>query len=619
MAFTFETSGNNTFLVYAIQENDVLDTMTLGMITNNRIPGMVPVLYTQMNRDCFLKYNVTAKVTVKQFFSGIVNRRRLLGVFSGVTAALAAAQEYMIDVNSLLLDTGYMYADVSACRAEVICLPVVRKAESVACGLFFKNIMFSTQFDQTENCDYVARIINYLNSMPVFVAEDFQRLLEELQGEPYNGGAVSQAQVISQAWQSGGLSQAQTSPGGAARLSASPQDLSQPQTPGGAPQAQTLAQSPQSAGPPQSDGSAASRIRAVFQPRQQAPSPGKQGSAAAAGRAFAGQDGGFAVPGQEGAGFAGQGGGFAVPGQEGAGFAGQDGGFAVPGQERAGFAGQGGGFAVPGQERAGFAGQAGGKRQKKTQKTQKTSSSEKEISIFYLLQHYNKENAAAYKAQKEARKKGGEPSASASSAPGPAFGFAVPGQQAQFQQPQSQEAAAQSQSQKAAAQSQSQLSPAQSRFGSASGQSQTQAGQWPYTESRQAGQAPSGGDNFGDTVVMGADGYGEDTVVIGEVAAAAIQPYLRRLANNEKILLDKPVFRIGKERSYVDYCVSGNATISRSHADIINRGGQFFIVDNNSTNHTYVNGEMIPSNTEIPLSHGTRLRLSNEEFEFLTF
>ena len=39
-------------------------------------------------------------------------------------------------------------------------------------------------------------------------------------------------------------------------------------------------------------------------------------------------------------------------------------------------------------------------------------------------------------------------------------------------------------------------------------------------------------------------------------------------------------------------------------------------MDTNSTNHTYVNEKMIQSNREVRLSHGTRLRLANEEFEF---
>ena len=68
----------------------------------------------------------------------------------------------------------------------------------------------------------------------------------------------------------------------------------------------------------------------------------------------------------------------------------------------------------------------------------------------------------------------------------------------------------------------------------------------------------------------------------------------------------------------MDYCISGNTTVSRSHADIIQKGDQCYIVDNNSTNHTFVNEEMIPSNTEVPLTHGMKIRLSNEEFEFKT-
>lgn len=501
MAFTFETSGNNTFLVYAVQEEDILDTMTLGMITNNRIPGMAPVLYTQMNQDGFLKYNVTAKVTVRQFFSGIVNKRRLLGVFSSVASALAVAEEYMIDCNTLLLDTNYIYADVSTCKAEVICLPVVRESEVMDTGLFFKNIMFSTQFDQTENCDYVARIINCLNSMPVFVAEDFLHLLEELQeagGTSVPHGVQSQPVFMPQDHVSG-------------------QSASAPQT-------KITAQTKQSV-------SAAQAI-VPTQSRQSAPASGKPGDSAAVGM-------GFAVPGQVG-----------------------DGIFDVPGQDSAGKT-------------------TGAECQNAEEKCK-----EKEMSMLYLLQHYNKENAAIYKAQKEAKKKGGKASPAAKAASAPASGFAVPGQQLPTVQ--------------------SQIQPKV---------------QQPIVQPQQPPvQSIPANDNFGDTVVMGAEGYGEDTVVIGgTLSAPAAKPYLRRSSNNEKILLDKPIFHIGKERSYVDYCISGNATISRSHADIIDRNGQFFIVDNNSTNHTYVNGEMISSNTEIPLSHGTKIRLSDEEFEFLIF
>lgn len=613
MAFTFETSGNNTFLVYAIQEEDVLDTMTLGMITNNRIPGMASVLYTQMNRDCFLKYNVTAKVTVKQFFSGVVNKRRLLGVFSSVAEALAAAEEYMIDSGSLLLDTDYIYVDVRSCRAEVVCLPVIREAGAVDSGMFFKNIMFSTQFDQTENCDYVAGIINYLNSTPTFVAEDFLRLLKELQGaegtsSSYGGqgfwpqsattpqaGAQMQfrqsAPDMAQSRQSAPASHVsmaqpqQSAPAFQANMAQSQQDfqagpmaqsqqpapasqvnMAQPQQP--APASQANMAQPQQPAPAthvnmaQPQQSAPASRANMAQPQQSAPvsqakapvqpqsaaTPGKQGNPAATGA-------GFAVPGQGGV----------------------------------------GGFAVPGQGNVGGADPkaAAGKKQKKAQQKDAMGQSvpqdpapEKGMSMFYLLQHYNKENAAAYKAQKEAKKKGGNAAPAAS--PAPASGFAVPGQQTQppMQQP----------------------------------GAQWSCGQAPIQQPLTRPQSFSSSDNFGDTVVMGADGFGGDTVVIGEaMAASAIKPYLLRSSNNERILLDKPIFHIGKERSYVDYCISGNPTISRSHADIIGRNGQFFIVDNNSTNHTYINGEMIPSNTEIPLSHGTKIRLSNEEFEFLTF
>lgn len=93
-------------------------------------------------------------------------------------------------------------------------------------------------------------------------------------------------------------------------------------------------------------------------------------------------------------------------------------------------------------------------------------------------------------------------------------------------------------------------------------------------------------------------------------------PYLIRILTNERIEINKPVFRLGKESRYVDYFISNNNAISRSHADIITRNGHYYVIDLHTTNYTYINDSMIIENTEVEIFDGNILKLANEEFEF---
>ena len=95
-------------------------------------------------------------------------------------------------------------------------------------------------------------------------------------------------------------------------------------------------------------------------------------------------------------------------------------------------------------------------------------------------------------------------------------------------------------------------------------------------------------------------------------------PTLYRVLTDEKISVNKPVFRLGKEKSYVDYFVTNNIAVSRSHADIITRGNKYYVRDLNSKNHTYINEQMIPIQIEVEIHNGDRLKLGNEEFVFNT-
>lgn len=92
--------------------------------------------------------------------------------------------------------------------------------------------------------------------------------------------------------------------------------------------------------------------------------------------------------------------------------------------------------------------------------------------------------------------------------------------------------------------------------------------------------------------------------------------YLIKKNSFDRIDVNKPVFRIGKEKSYADYSVMNNNAVSRLHADIINKNGVYFIKDNNSTNGTFVNGVRIQSNIEVEIFDGNTITLANEEFDF---
>lgn len=562
MSFTYENQGNNTYLVYKIGASDNVDTMSLGMITNNKIDGIVPTLFTQSDTDRFIKYNISAKVSAKEFLSGVVNKKRLLGVFISVLKAIKSTEEYMIDARSLLIDLEHIYVDVSKCDAMLVCLPLVRQNESVNIPMFFKQIMFSTQFDQNENCDYVAQIINYLNSTPVFSVDAFEKLLMDIDADNLNIAA--------------------------SKAVAGQQKPVQPQS-------QSQSQQPKPMQP------AMNQLKNT-QVQTNMPSQGKMQSQRETQSAN-----NVVQPNQVN--------------------------FAVPNMN------------PQNQNRINNNVQMG----TNISGTYVETTSEKQMSMFGLLTHYSKENKQIYERQKAQRKAQKEAEKNGAAMPGQNVkasnaSFAIPGQPPQ-QRPQP----AQAQPQNVMPQQPQQQFVQPQRQFTQSNQPQRQFEQpqpMPQAQQKPAQQvqpqpvqnqnANTGmtgnpsvppqilenmtkAGNFGETTVLGVGSEAGETTVLGTSQAQIIKPYLLRIKNNERIELNKPVFRIGKERSYVDYFVSDNTAVSRSHANIINKDNEFYIVDTNSTNHTYVNGSMIQSNVETKIEHGTKIRLANEDFEFFMY
>ncbi len=105
----------------------------------------------------------------------------------------------------------------------------------------------------------------------------------------------------------------------------------------------------------------------------------------------------------------------------------------------------------------------------------------------------------------------------------------------------------------------------------------------------------------------------EGTVLLNEDQEEN-QPILYRVSTEEKIRIQKSVFRIGTKRGDADYSVDNNQAVSRNHAEVIRREERCFIRDLDSMNKTYINGRMIPPRLETEIYDGDSLKLADEEF-----
>jgi hypothetical protein len=478
MGFTFETRGENTYLVYRVERGETVDAVGVGMLTNNRIPGLAPLYYTQSDGDIFLKYSVTSKIAVKDLFAGEVNRRRLSGVVSGIAAAADAASEYMLDSSLLVLEPEYIFADVSTLRTLLVCLPVAERAASApTLRDFIKGLMINARYDMSENCDYVAGVISYLNEGGPFTPSGVKSIVRRYGKRGGRGLAVEEgAHELNER----GAKAADVEPA------------------------------------PPMEGGGERRPRAA----RELPDDG------------AGQD------------------------ARAAGVRSEDSKTGCPG---------------------------GGDR-------------ENAMSLPYLLTHYNRENKRLYRSRRRKEKseappaqKTKAPRESARRGPRPPLGegFAIPGESPP------------------PIASGWDANPARGGGAGGSAVVPQPCRRAPRVDFREAAALTN--QTEGEMTVLGLEPPG---------AAGAARPHLIRVKNSERIEINRQVFRIGKERGYVDYCVSDNSTVSRSHAHIITRGGQYLLLDTNSTNHTFVDGEMIPGGRERVITHGARIRLASEEFEF---
>lgn len=447
MKFQNENSGSITYLTYEIGAAEELDRISLGMLTNNKIPGLLPTTYYVKDNQRILRYNVSSKIPLNRFLASRITKKQILTLFRSITDAFLSAEEYMLLTGQFVVDLDWIYVNVGTTEVYLICLPLQEREMPADLRILLKAILFGTQFETHDNGSYIMEISNYLNGSINFSAMDFKELIQQLMGKKEDSA----------------LEPSGTSPA----IQPPVQPVLRP-APGPTPVLQAVTQS------------------AGYSDVKSAPGIAKHG--AESNEEKQESTGGFMIPGRN-----------------------------VPVKEN---------LAEP---------------------------AKKEKSMFSFLKKDKKEKKEKPNKKKETISELGQQGGNPIPQPAPM------------------------------------VKPVLSK--------QMVLQDMPVGETTVLSLEPE--HTAGETTVLGFSGVS-----------------LFRTRTKERISISKPVFHIGKEKSYADYCIADNSAISRSHADIVQEQGQYYIVDNNSLNHTFVSGVQLRSQERTLLQNGDKILLANEEFEF---
>ena len=106
------------------------------------------------------------------------------------------------------------------------------------------------------------------------------------------------------------------------------------------------------------------------------------------------------------------------------------------------------------------------------------------------------------------------------------------------------------------------------------------------------------------------------TILSGRLGSEECTGYLVREKNGERIYLTRSLFVIGSDGLRVDYCLKDNKSVSRVHAQIRQRNGEFLLEDLHATNGTFLNGVRLRNAEVCSIQSGDSVSFANEKFTF---
>ena len=179
MEFYKKVISGTTYLSCDIS-SDTIDEVSLGMLSNNKITGLLPLNLFEEDEKLSLNYNISSKLSLDEYLGGLVEKGKLIKTLIGIIDAILSAKEYMLEYKQFVPEMSKIYVEAESGELNLLFLPIEEYDNNYEISRFIKDVLFSIQFDLKTETNYVAEINNYLASATNLYLEDLKKFLENI-------------------------------------------------------------------------------------------------------------------------------------------------------------------------------------------------------------------------------------------------------------------------------------------------------------------------------------------------------------------------------------------------------------------------------------------------------
>jgi len=138
---TYNSLGTSTSLVLKLDQNDSIDSLAIGMMTNNEIQGFLPVRTRYINSEIYLYYDVSSLTPLSSAYHVLCQDKYLMHFLLSFCRLVKECDAYLLDTNKFLLSPEYFYMQMSTADAYAVYLPVADVGETATPYMFIRELV----------------------------------------------------------------------------------------------------------------------------------------------------------------------------------------------------------------------------------------------------------------------------------------------------------------------------------------------------------------------------------------------------------------------------------------------------------------------------------------------